>query len=70
MDSLLEEARTVQDVDRRLALYRQAQETLLEDAAAIPLWHSSNYLLVKPYVKGYAITPQGLPTLEQVRLER
>ncbi len=70
VDSLLEEARTVQDAERRLSLYRHVQDALLEDAAAIPLWHSSNYLLVKPYVKGYAITPQGLPTLEQVRLER
>ena len=70
IDALLEEARTVQDVERRMALYRRVQEALLEEAAAIPLWHSSNYLLVKPYVKGYAITPQGLPTLEQVRMER
>ena len=70
VDAILEAARTEQDLDRRLALYRRAQETLLEDAAAIPLWYDSTYVLVKPYVKDYAITPQGLPTLERVRLER
>ena len=70
IDALLESARTEQDVTRRLALYRRANEMLLEDAAAIPIWYDRTYMLVKPYVTGYNITPQGLPTLEQVRLER
>lgn len=70
IDVLLESARTEQDVTRRLALYRRANEMLLEDAAAIPIWYDRTYMLVKPYVTGYNITPQGLPTLEQVRLER
>lgn len=69
VDAILEKARIEQDVERRLALYRSAQEMLLEDAAAIPLWYGNTYVLVKPYVKSYAITPQGLPTLELVRLE-
>ncbi|MFC1935837.1 ABC transporter substrate-binding protein [Chloroflexota bacterium] len=69
VDAVLEAARTEQNVEQRLALYRQSQEMLLDDAAAIPLWHGTTYVLVKPYVSGYAITPQGLPTLEQVRLE-
>ena len=70
VDAILESARTEQDVTRRLALYRQVNEMLLEDAAAIPLWYDRTYVLVKPYVTGFAITPQGLPTLELVRLER
>ena len=70
VDAILEEARTEQDAERRLALYDQAQEMLLEDAAVIPLWHSNTYVLVKPYVTGYAITPGGQPTLDGVRLER
>ena len=69
VDAVLETARIEQNVERRLALYRQAQEMLLDDAAAIPLWYDNTYVLVKPYVAGYAITPQGLPTLERVRLE-
>ena len=70
VDAILEAARIEQEVERRMALYRQAQDTLFEDAAAIPLWHASSYVLDKPYVKGYAITPQELPILELVRLER
>ena len=70
VDELLEEARIQQDVQARLELYRRAERILLEDAAAIPRWHDRDYVLVKPYVKGYAITPQGLSTLANVRLER
>ena len=70
VDALLEEVRVEQDVERRLDLYRRAQRLLLEDAAAIPLWYDRNYVLIKPYVKGYALTPLGLPTLADVRLDR
>lgn len=70
LDALLEAARTEQNVERRLAMYRQAQDVILTDAAAIPLWHGNTYVLVKPYVQGFAITPGGLPALESVRLER
>jgi oligopeptide transport system substrate-binding protein len=69
VDGLLEEARAEQDVERRMGLYRQAEELLLADAAAIPLWYGNSYLLVKPYVKGYALTAHGLPDLKGVSLE-
>ncbi len=70
VDRLLEEARTEQDVPARLELYRRVERLLLEDAAAIPRWYDRTYALVKPYVKGYAINPQGIATLADVRLER
>ena len=70
VDTLLEGARVERVVRRRLDTYRQVQQLLLTDAAAIPLWYDRNYVLVKPYVKGYTITPQGIATLAEVRLER
>ncbi|MSQ22207.1 MAG: peptide ABC transporter substrate-binding protein [Dehalococcoidia bacterium] len=70
LDALLEAARIEQNVERRLAMYRQAQELVLADAVAIPLWHGNTYVLVKRYVLGYVVTPGGLPALESVRLER
>ena len=70
VDTRLEEARVERVVRRRLDTYRQVQLLLLADAAAIPLWYDRNYVLVKPYVKGYALNPQGIPTLADVRLER
>ncbi|MBI4202729.1 MAG: peptide ABC transporter substrate-binding protein [Chloroflexi bacterium] len=66
VDALLEEARTEPDHLRRTGLYAQAQQLLLAGGAAFPLWHGVSYVLVKPYVQGYALTPQGIPTLEKV----
>jgi oligopeptide transport system substrate-binding protein len=70
LDALLEEARTEEDRDRRISLYRQAEQLLLDDVAAIPLWHGRDYVLVKPYVKDWHLSPQGVPDFLNVKLER
>jgi ABC-type oligopeptide transport system substrate-binding subunit len=69
VDKLLEEARTEPDVNRRVELYQQAEELVVEDAAWVPLWYDGEqYALVKPYVEGYRITPMVVPRLTQVVL--
>lgn len=65
-DALLERARTEQDFEARMALYAEAEELLIADAGVIPLYHSRDYALVKPHVRGFAISPLGLPTLRTV----
>ena len=68
VDQLLAEARVEQDSTRRAQLYAQAEATIIQDAACIPLWHSRNYTLIKPYVKG-AVTSAALrPWLKDVYL--
>ncbi len=59
VDALLEGARVEQDEEKRFALYRQAEAIIVQDAPWIPLYHGVQYELVKPYVKGLVITPQG-----------
>lgn len=59
VDALLEQARVEQDEEQRFALYRQAEAIIVQDAPWIPLYHGVQYELVKPYVKGLVITPQG-----------
>ena len=61
LDSLLEQARVEQDVNKRMAMYQQAEQMLVDDAAALWTTHSLSYELVKPYVKGYTFTPIDLP---------
>ena len=51
-DSILQEARIEADSDRRSELYREAEREIIEDAPVIPLWHSEDYVLTKPYVEG------------------
>ncbi len=69
VDSLLEMAGVEPDYERSLALYQQAEQKLVEDAACLPLWFGRNYTLIKPYVKGYQLNPLGLAALESVSIE-
>lgn len=61
LDQLLEAARIEPDVQRRLERYQQAEELIVEDAAAIFLNHSLSFALVKPYIEGYVLTPIAVP---------
>lgn len=69
VDALLEQARTESDREIRLGLYQQIEEMLVWDVAWIPLYHGIDYQLVKPYVKGLVISPQGFYFLENVIVE-
>ena len=61
LDTLLEAARIEQDVTKRIAMYQQAEQMLVDDAAALFTVHWLSYELVKPYVKGYVQTPIDIP---------
>jgi oligopeptide transport system substrate-binding protein len=69
LDALLERARVEQDGETRMKMYQQAEQMLIDDSGLIPLWFGKSYTLVKPHVKGYVRTPQGLPLLKGVTLE-
>lgn len=69
VDALIEMANTEPDSERSLALYQQAEQKLVEDAACLPLWFGQNYILVKSYVKGYELDPMGIVMLNRVSLE-
>jgi oligopeptide transport system substrate-binding protein len=65
--ALLDQAAVEPNAGARAALYRQAEVKLIaEDAACLPLWFGKSYLLIKPEVKGYAISPLGFPLLANV----
>lgn len=61
LDALLEAARIEQDVTARINMYQQAEQMLVDDAAALFTSFSLSYQLVKPYVKGYVFTPIDIP---------
>jgi len=68
VDDLLEQAAIEQDDETRMELYRQAEQQIVDDAACLPLWFGRSYILVKPYVEGYRISPLGIPLLGKVSL--
>ena len=69
VDALLENAGIELDMDSSLALYQQAEQMMVDDAACLPLWFGENYILVKPHVQGYRLSPLGIPELNKVSIE-
>jgi len=69
VDTLLAKAGVEQDVEISLSIYQQAEQKLVADAACLPLWFGQNYVLVKPYVKGYELNPSGIAMLNKVSIE-
>jgi oligopeptide transport system substrate-binding protein len=69
LDALLEAARVEQDVTRRIEMYQQAEQMIVDDAPVLFTTHSLSYRLVKPYVKGYVFTPISAPIERYLWLE-
>ncbi len=70
LDALLDQAAIEQDSGARLAKYQQAEQMVVDEAPCLPLCFGANYILVKPYVKGYELSPLGIPDLSKVSVER
>jgi oligopeptide transport system substrate-binding protein len=66
---LVEEARRLTDQKQRLALYRQADRIVVEEAPIIPLYHPRFQLLVKPWIKGFLIPPAAPEIWKSVIIE-
>ena len=69
VDALLKRAGLEQDSKLSLALYQQAEQKLVEDAACLSLWFGQNYILVKPYIEGYNLNPLGFVMLNGVSVK-
>ncbi len=65
-DTLLEAAAAETDYDASLALYQQAEQIAVDDAACLPLSFGVNYVLVKPYISGYNLNLLGFAMLNEV----
>jgi oligopeptide transport system substrate-binding protein len=70
LDALLDKAAVEQNAAARLGQYQTAEGMIIQDAAILPLYFGRNYELVKPYVKGYALSPLGYPLLNKVSIQK
>jgi oligopeptide transport system substrate-binding protein len=68
IDALLKQAGTEQDSAKSLQKYQQAEQMLIDDAVAIPLYFGKNYELVKPYVVDYKLNAMGFAWLNKVKI--
>ena len=69
-DELVALGATLNNPKERQSVYDEAQRILTEtDTAMIPLFVSTQNLLIKPYVSGFEINPMELMYLKKVSLE-
>lgn len=61
VDSLLDRARAEREVRRRVALFREAERLILDDAPLIPLLHHTYERLFQPYVRSVEVSGLGDP---------
>ncbi len=66
---LVEAQRTI-DKDKRIELYKEAQEIIHEDAPWVPLVHSTPPLALKPMVKNYIPNPTSTEKFKDVWLDQ
>ena len=66
---IVEEARTETDQARRLALYRQAEGILAEDAPLLPLIYPRWHVFLKPWVRRFATSPTVWTIFKNVVLD-
>jgi oligopeptide transport system substrate-binding protein len=70
LDSLLEQAATEPDSTTRFKMYQDAEQIIIRDAAVLPLYFGRSYVLIKPYVQGYALSPLGYALLNKVSIQK
>jgi oligopeptide transport system substrate-binding protein len=69
LDALLDQAAIEEDESERLAMYQQAEQLVVDDAPCLPLFHGANYIVARPYVKEYELSPLGIPDLSIVYID-
>jgi ABC-type oligopeptide transport system substrate-binding subunit len=67
--SLTEHAKLLQDPNRRLELYAQAERILVDEAPLVPLMYGISFTLVKPWVTRYPTSLLKWPFWKDVVIE-
>jgi len=70
LDTLLDQAAVEKNYEKRIKLYQQAEQLVVDAAPIMPLWFSKNYMLIKSNVHNFEIDPLGVPRLNPVTIER
>ncbi|MBI2867179.1 MAG: peptide ABC transporter substrate-binding protein [Chloroflexi bacterium] len=72
VDRILLQARVEQDPQKRIQLYQQVEQMIIDDVPWILTWYSGaeRYALVKPYVKNYYIPPLVIERFKDVYIQK
>ncbi len=66
VDALFDQADREQDPERRLEIYQEAEQIIVDEEPWIPLYHQKASYLVKPNIQGFEIPPFVIPFLRFV----
>jgi ABC-type transport system substrate-binding protein len=66
---LVSQARRVNDLDERSAIYFEASKKMLADAAMVPLWTGIGVTALLPEVKDFKVGPAGLHVFTDAYIE-
>lgn len=61
VDELLTAARATADPERRVELYRRAEQVIMDDAVIVPIWHYNYERLFQPWVRSIEVNGLGDP---------
>lgn len=70
IDAKLEAARIEADTENRIALYREVEKALIDDAVWMPLFFDVTHALIKPEVVGYEFPPTIVERFREVEVNR
>jgi peptide/nickel transport system substrate-binding protein len=59
VDSLLDEARSIVDTEKRLDYYKKIQTLIYKELAILPLWHENQIHIVHPRIENYKVNAMG-----------
>ena len=68
VDSLIQQANQEPDQTKAFALYQQAEQQIVNDAACLPLTFGETYLLVQPYVNNLSVNALGTMNFNEVTI--
>ena len=68
VDSLIQQANQESDQTKAIALYQQAEQQIVNDAACLPLTFGETYILIQPYVKNLSVNALGFIDFNQVTI--
>lgn len=68
-NDLLEEAATLADNNKRMELFVEMEQILMDEMPVMPIYFRNTMALVKPYVKGFTCDNSGHPLFRAVSME-
>lgn len=68
-DSLISQAKSEQDGEKRTEILRKAEDILMDDMAIIPIYYNTNVVCAKDNIKGYVKSPLGAMLFREAYIE-